>query len=218
MSGEKLNSWKEIASYLKCDESTARRWERESGLPVHRVGGSKGRSVYAYIEEIDAWLRGSEATPDATAQSIEISKAPGSEEERTNAPIGNLAALSEAVPNRELAEPTVLKIPQRWKYAFAGALVMAVAIIAWLALFGTSNHPLSRPTITSIDPLTPTRRNLDQTVTVNGNDFQDGMTVTVYYPGGIGRLSGTQLQDISSMSFEMVVLLGKTGDYNIFLE
>ncbi len=57
MSEDKLSSWKEIASYLKCDESTARRWERKNGLPVHRVG-SKGGSVYAYPQEIDAWVRG----------------------------------------------------------------------------------------------------------------------------------------------------------------
>jgi hypothetical protein len=50
-----LSSWKEIAAYLKCDESTARRWERESGLPIHRIG-NKGGSVYGYVEEIERWL------------------------------------------------------------------------------------------------------------------------------------------------------------------
>lgn len=57
MSEDKLSSWKEIAAYLKCDESTARRWERKNGLPIHRVG-SKGGSVYAYPQEIEAWVRG----------------------------------------------------------------------------------------------------------------------------------------------------------------
>src|SRR5216684_6171837 len=51
---ERLDSWKEIAAYLKRDESTVRRWERE-GLPVHRRAHKSKASVYAYEAEIDAW-------------------------------------------------------------------------------------------------------------------------------------------------------------------
>jgi hypothetical protein len=54
--GGRLDSWKEIAAYLGKDAGTARRWERARGLPVHRVPGGKGTSVYAYTAEIDAWL------------------------------------------------------------------------------------------------------------------------------------------------------------------
>ena len=52
--GERLDSWKEIAAYLKRDERTVRRWEKE-GLPVHRKVHKKQASVFAYREEIDAW-------------------------------------------------------------------------------------------------------------------------------------------------------------------
>ena len=51
---ERLDSWKEIASYLKRDERTVRRWESE-GLPVHRKVHKKQASVYAYKAEIEAW-------------------------------------------------------------------------------------------------------------------------------------------------------------------
>ncbi len=51
---EKLDSWKEIAAYLKRDESTVRRWEKE-GLPVHRHTHKKKATVYAQKSEIDAW-------------------------------------------------------------------------------------------------------------------------------------------------------------------
>ena len=50
----RLDSWKEIAKYLKRDESTVRRWEKE-GLPVHRRAHKRKASVYAYESEIDAW-------------------------------------------------------------------------------------------------------------------------------------------------------------------
>ncbi len=53
-SDERLDSWKEIAGYLKRDERTVRRWEAE-GLPVRRKVHKKQASVYAYKGEIDAW-------------------------------------------------------------------------------------------------------------------------------------------------------------------
>jgi hypothetical protein len=52
----RLSSWKEIAEYLERDVRTVARWEKSFGLPVHRVGGGKGRSVFAYTSEIDEWL------------------------------------------------------------------------------------------------------------------------------------------------------------------
>ena len=52
-----LSSWKEIASYLNCSVRTCRRWEKEYGLPVHRIEGADKSPVYAYKEELDAWLK-----------------------------------------------------------------------------------------------------------------------------------------------------------------
>lgn len=54
--GTRLDSWKEIAGYLRRDERTAIRWEKEKGLPVHRVPGGKRQAVFAFTEELDAWL------------------------------------------------------------------------------------------------------------------------------------------------------------------
>src|SRR5271155_4565247 len=52
---ERLDSWKEIAVFFGRDERTVSRWEKELGLPVHRLPGAKGR-VYAYTDELSAWL------------------------------------------------------------------------------------------------------------------------------------------------------------------
>jgi TolB-like protein/Tfp pilus assembly protein PilF len=54
---DRLDSWKEIAAYLKRDERTVRRWEAE-GLPVRRKVHKKQASVFAYKAEIDAWWNG----------------------------------------------------------------------------------------------------------------------------------------------------------------
>jgi TolB-like protein len=52
-----LDSWKEIAAYVKRDVSTAQRWEKREGMPVHRHLHDKQGSVYALTAELDAWLR-----------------------------------------------------------------------------------------------------------------------------------------------------------------
>lgn len=54
--GERLDSWKEIAAYLKYSERTVRRWENE-GLPIHRHPHKKKAAIYAYKPEIDLWWR-----------------------------------------------------------------------------------------------------------------------------------------------------------------
>jgi hypothetical protein len=56
--GERLDSWKEIAIYLKRDVATVRRWEKREALPVHRHVHEKLGSVYAYTSEVDAWWEG----------------------------------------------------------------------------------------------------------------------------------------------------------------
>ncbi len=53
--GQRLDSWKEIAAYLKRDVRTVQRWERYERLPVHRKLHGKLSSIYAYASELDAW-------------------------------------------------------------------------------------------------------------------------------------------------------------------
>ena len=69
---DRLESWKEIASYLRRDVRTVQRWEQERGLPVHRIpGAAKGAGVYAIRVEIDAWW---ERRRDNEAPSLPPSK------------------------------------------------------------------------------------------------------------------------------------------------
>src|ERR1700675_126281 len=51
-----LDSWKEIATYVKRDVSTVQRWEKREGMPIHRHVHDKRGSVYAFGSELDAWL------------------------------------------------------------------------------------------------------------------------------------------------------------------
>ncbi|MFB3855004.1 MAG: helix-turn-helix domain-containing protein [Vicinamibacterales bacterium] len=55
---ERLESWKEIAAYLRASVRTVQRWEKESGLPVHGRQRLRGRTVFAFRHELDEWQRG----------------------------------------------------------------------------------------------------------------------------------------------------------------
>src|ERR1700691_1411930 len=57
-SERRLDSWKEIATYLGRDVTTVQRWERQEGMPVHRHLHHKRGSVYALSSELDAWRQG----------------------------------------------------------------------------------------------------------------------------------------------------------------
>jgi len=55
---DRLDSWKEIASYLNRDVTTVQRWEKREAMPIHRHLHDKMGSVYASRAELDAWARG----------------------------------------------------------------------------------------------------------------------------------------------------------------
>ena len=65
----RLDSWKEIAAYLRREVRTVQRWEKSSGLPVHRLQIGKQGPVYAYKAELDAWYR--DRRPDLDSDSAE---------------------------------------------------------------------------------------------------------------------------------------------------
>jgi TolB-like protein/Flp pilus assembly protein TadD len=51
----RLESWGEIAGYLRREVRTVQRWEKALGLPIHRLQVGKQSSVYAYPSELDKW-------------------------------------------------------------------------------------------------------------------------------------------------------------------
>ncbi len=60
----RLESWKEIATYLRRDVTTVQRWEKREGLPVHRHQHDRQGTVFAYSHELDNWLSRRQVRPD----------------------------------------------------------------------------------------------------------------------------------------------------------
>ncbi|KAA6456246.1 tetratricopeptide repeat protein [Acidobacteria bacterium AB60] len=121
----RLDGWKDIAAYLGRAERTVKRWERERGLPIHRVpGGAKG-SVYAFGEELDRWLLRSSVS--ASAEEAAGADAAGEPE-------------SDEVPAKEAAPGAEqrLRPVSSW-------LTVAVAGSALLVVLGAAVAELSLP-------------------------------------------------------------------------
>lgn len=107
----RLDTWKEIAAYFGRDVRTAKRWERQRGLPVRRLPGGGGR-VYAYVDELAAWLRTAGDAP-------EPAEAPNPPQRRMASALllAGIAVLV-AVGVWLLAQP---RAPARWPAATATA-------------------------------------------------------------------------------------------------
>jgi len=115
-SGRRLSSWKEIAVFVGRDERTVKRWEGTRGLPVRRVPGAGHASVFAYADEIEAWLRGrasqepANSVPDAETQA---SKIPASQLAKKRIASGALVLFAIAIVVAAAAYLVQLKRPAK---------------------------------------------------------------------------------------------------------
>jgi eukaryotic-like serine/threonine-protein kinase len=67
----RLDSWKEIAQYFGRYERTVQRWELKWGLPVHRLPKAKSGGVFAYTDELDAWMTQTSALAESEPEEHE---------------------------------------------------------------------------------------------------------------------------------------------------
>lgn len=65
---DRLEGWQEIANYIGKGLKQARRWEKDYGMPVHRIAATGNQVIWASKQEIDAWRKGqAEPVHDASA-------------------------------------------------------------------------------------------------------------------------------------------------------
>ena len=115
---DRLDSWKEIAAYLKREVRTAQRWEKNEGLPVHRHQHDKLSSVFAYRREIDAWWQ-------ERQQVLEKDVEPGAEPAPPMGP--NPEPLPEPVPPEVIS---AMPVPGRLRRTAVTLLVVGAFVIA----------------------------------------------------------------------------------------
>jgi dipeptidyl aminopeptidase/acylaminoacyl peptidase len=138
----RLDSWKEIADYLKRDVRTAIRWGKDRGMPVHRVPGAKRQVVFAFKDEIDDWLLSPKFQDIALRLSTDLGDQisnqphppnvePG--EDVNSRPAGGLASIHSPGPASEAGHKSVIIRAERTnprKMLVIGACLVVVAIIS----------------------------------------------------------------------------------------
>ena len=127
-SDDRLESWKEIAAYMRRDVKTVQRWEKREAMPVHRHLHDKMGSVYAFRAELDAWAQKrrlpTSAEESATFPAPEAASSVGGpqlQEEQQQAAL-------DLVPE---ARPGSAARSGRWLWPLAGiGLALALAVAA----------------------------------------------------------------------------------------
>ncbi len=112
-----LNGWKEIASWSGKSVRSVQRWERDLGLPVHRIKTPDGQSVYARRSELDAWRA-----------SLDVHRTNALDQE--HGPDG--------VPGPEETGGDVEPAPRvlRGRAVLAGAAFLLLAVVVWVVVPG----------------------------------------------------------------------------------
>jgi len=144
---KRLDSWKEIAEYLGRDLRTVQRWEGEKGLPIHRVPGGKRQAVFAYRDEIDAWLvsQSEAGRPEPALLTPRENGTPEAQLPNRDSPLPDRRVLvmpqpvvvtAPSTPGPTAADPTALRHHARWRIvAGVGAGIAALAIAATLGFW-----------------------------------------------------------------------------------
>jgi hypothetical protein len=125
-SAGRLESWKDIATYLKRDVSTVQRWEKREGMPVHRHLHDKLGSVFAYRWELDAWSQSRSLTrEDGAGTPPQLALESPTDASRSPPPELTL----------EAGAPTRSPRARRWRivwWAIGAAAVLDAALAFWL--------------------------------------------------------------------------------------
>jgi tetratricopeptide (TPR) repeat protein len=124
----RLDSWKEIAAYLRRSVRSARRWEKEEGLPVHRHLHSKRDSVYAFRAELDEWW---------TQRGAKVAEQNGEEDEAPAPPEAEpLPVVTDVEPAERSEETATAPLRPRRRAGLIGIgfalAVLVVGGVAWL--------------------------------------------------------------------------------------
>jgi Tfp pilus assembly protein PilF len=119
-SNRRLDSWKEIAAFFGRDERTVKRWEKERSLPVRRLPGGSRARVFAFTNELQAWMNSPEAQPAELAGGDLVSESPES------------AASADTSISHAPTAPDHGAHRERWFWILAACALLAVsAVIFW---------------------------------------------------------------------------------------
>jgi len=119
---DRLNGWKEIAVCLGRGVRTVQRWERELGLPIHRVRIETGEVVYALRTELDQW------------------------QARQEIQRGNPLDRNGGHDDKDIEATERVDVKENWRKRHRGIIALAIAVVVLsVVVWGTWHwNPLQR--------------------------------------------------------------------------
>ena len=183
----RLESWGEIASYLRRDVRTVQRWERALELPVRRLHVGKISSVYAYRSELDKWY---------------LERQPPDEHTETQKNPNVLVVKTiEAVEKHERQDFDKGKeFAKFWQLAMVAAVVLAIAL-------GVYNYPVIISHYWPTNPVAGKIRLFVRPFANHGGEAQQGQFIsglTDEIIAQLGRLDPVHLGVIAATSSELL--------------
>jgi TolB-like protein/cytochrome c-type biogenesis protein CcmH/NrfG len=203
----KLESWGEIAAYLRREIRTVQRWEKYQGLPVRRLQIGKLGSVYAYRSELDRWYK--ERQPHDADSDEPSTEPPDKATDKptdkatyrpTDTPQPDNGVVHQAEPDTSRdAEPDNREKRKRLiRWAVGAASLLVLSLAAYVAIVKPS-LPLLRPverTRLFVRPFTNHSGNAQQ------DEFISGLTDEIITQ--LGRIDPSQLGVISPTSSKLL--------------
>src|SRR5438067_7525176 len=111
--GERLESWKDIAAYLRRDVRTVQRWEQTDALPIHRHKRAHRPIPYAYKAELDLWWTSRSETSAAAASQVAPPDGPRSRRRDLVAALAAVLAIGAALGAYLIARPHGSHVAER---------------------------------------------------------------------------------------------------------
>jgi len=106
LANDRLDSWKEIAAYLKKEVRTVQRWEKNGGLPVRRLAHGKQGTVFAYKLDLDTWWKESQTSLAVELEEDKEEAGSGSDGLNGDSPGEGLPPVAERSDSANRAEKT----------------------------------------------------------------------------------------------------------------
>ena len=183
----RLESWGEIASYLRRDVRTVQLWERTLELPVRRLHVGKISSVYAYRTELDKWCR--ERQP--------LDEHPETQK-NLDAPVVKTTKSLGKSEGRDFAG--WMKFPKLWQLAMVAVVALAIAL-------GVHYYPILMGHFWPMKPVVGKIRLFVRPFANHSGDPQQAQFIrglTDETIAQLGRLDPTHLGVIAATSSELL--------------
>lgn len=155
---DRINGWAGIARHLGCDVTTAIRWAKEAGLPVHQPAGRRGW-VYAERGELDAWKAASYSSQKvkANVKGKRLGRPPRRSSALPTPPPESTSVTPIPDQPAEAAPKTIAPSSWRRPWSWWGIIVLAACVVGLAASgyrFADARLSFSAPQLADVKQLT----------------------------------------------------------------